>query len=62
MSAVYIGIGEASTLLGVSPSTLRNWDKDGVMIPKRRLSSGKRYYTTEQVKEMIQKMEQKRES
>lgn len=56
-----MGIGEASKLLGVSSSTLRNWDKSGILIPERKLSSGKRYYSVEQIKLMIQKMEGKEE-
>ena len=59
MDSVYVGIGEASMLLGVSQSTLRNWDNQGVLVPERKLSSGKRYYSTEQIKQMILKMEGK---
>ena len=58
MNEVYVGIGEASELLGVSASTLRNWDKQGILVPKRRLSSGKRFYTTEQLNRVISKMEE----
>lgn len=38
-------ISKASQMLGVSPQTLRNWDKNGVLKPSIISDSGYRYYT-----------------
>ena len=53
----YVSIKEASNILGVSDSTLRNWDRVGVLVPERRLHSGKRFYSIEQLNEMVKEME-----
>ncbi len=37
-------IAEAAALLGVSVSTLRNWDKHGKFTPKRHPINGYRLY------------------
>lgn len=48
----YFTIGEAATYLGVSRDTLRRWDKDGTLVPRR---SPKKYrlYTKTQLDEML---------
>lgn len=38
-----IGINEASKRLGVSISTLRNWDKTGVLVAERTPKGHRRY-------------------
>lgn len=53
----YVSIREASQILGVSDSTLRNWDRVGVLVPERRLHSGKRFYSVDQLDKMIAEME-----
>jgi len=53
----YVSIREASRILGVSDSTLRNWDRVGVLVPERRLHSGKRFYSVDQLDKMIAEME-----
>ena len=40
----YIKIGQASELLGVSPQTLRRWEREGQLSPDRRSEGGTRYY------------------
>lgn len=40
----YIKIGQASELLGVSPQTLRRWEREGQLAPDRRSEGGTRYY------------------
>jgi len=39
-----VKIGEASTILGVTPQTLRKWEKTGELLPDRRSKTGTRYY------------------
>jgi len=46
---------EAAKLLGVHPSTLRRWDKEGVLTPSYRTPSGERRYTDEDLKAGQQK-------
>lgn len=35
--------------IGVSMTTLYNWESDGTLIPARKSPKGRRYYTDEQV-------------
>lgn len=44
---MYISIGEAAAILGVSISTLRRWEKEGVFLPSHRTLGGHRRYSTE---------------
>jgi excisionase family DNA binding protein len=43
-------IGEAASYLGVSVETLRRWDRDGSLIPRRN-RTGARFYTATQLDE-----------
>ena len=36
---------EAARMLGVHPSTLRRWDKKGILTPSYRTPTGERRYT-----------------
>jgi len=45
--ADYLTVGEAAELLGVSPWTLRNWDKSGKLKPRRHPKNGYRIYRHE---------------
>ena len=47
-------IGEVAKMLCVSIWTLRNWERLGRIKPKRNLG-GQRYYTQEQVDELLGK-------
>jgi len=40
----YIKIGPASKLLGVTPQTLRRWQREGELSPERVSEGGTRYY------------------
>ncbi len=42
--ADYLTIGEAAAFIGVSPATLRNWDKDGKLVPYRHPLNNYRLY------------------
>ena len=48
-------IGEASTYLGVSESTLRRWEKDGLLVPKRS-PKNYRMYSKTQLDELLPKL------
>lgn len=41
-------IHEFSKLIGVTPQTLRNWEKSGKLIPVNKSGNGYRYYSEEQ--------------
>ena len=40
----YIKIGHAAKLLGVTPQTVRRWERDGQLSPDRVSEGGTRYY------------------
>src|SRR3954462_8360237 len=40
----YFTVGEAANFLGVSPATLRNWDRSGKLKPRRHPQNGYRIY------------------
>ena len=40
-----VSIGQASTMIGVSISTLRQWDREGKLIPDFRTFGGHRRYS-----------------
>ncbi len=45
----YYSIRNFSKILGVTPQTLRNWDKSGKLRPHHTTQSGYRYYSSEQL-------------
>ena len=49
----YYSINEFSKILGVSAQTLRNWDKNGKLHPHHTSSNGYRYYSHEQLGQVI---------
>ena len=49
----YYTIHKFSKLVSVSPQTLRNWDRSGKLCPHHRSDSGYRYYSEEQVREVL---------
>lgn len=46
----YFTINKFAKILGVTPQTLRNWDKAGKLIPHHTAGNGYRYYSEEQLK------------
>lgn len=42
-------IGDFASLVGVSTTTLRSWEKEGLLIPQERSEGNHRYYTDEQL-------------
>lgn len=49
----YYSIHEFSKLIGRTPQTLRNWDKSGKLKPHHYGSNGYRYYSHEQLNEVL---------
>lgn len=53
MEKRYITIKEAAYILGVSPLTLRNWDKSGKFPAQRHPMNNYRVYKTEDIMRII---------
>ena len=53
ISMKYYSINEFSKILGVSAQTLRNWDKSGKLHPHHTSSNGYRYYSHEQLNQIM---------
>lgn len=51
--ANYLTVGEAAEQLGVSRSTLRNWDKAGKLRPYRHPVNGYRLYLREELERLL---------
>ena len=49
----YYTIHKFSKIVGKSPQTLRNWDKNGHLKPHHTGKNGYRYYSEDQVKEVL---------
>lgn len=49
----YYSIGEFAKLIGKSQQTLRNWDKNNVLQPAYVAPSGFRYYSEEQLHQIL---------
>ncbi|MDP3770529.1 MAG: MerR family DNA-binding transcriptional regulator [Candidatus Sungbacteria bacterium] len=49
MERKYLSIKNASTMLGVTPLTLRNWDKKGILTAYRNPVNNYRVYRLDQV-------------
>ena len=49
----FLTVGEAATKLGVSRSTLRNWDKAGKLKPHRHPLNDYRLYRRVEVEELL---------
>lgn len=56
--ADYLTVGEAASALGVSRSTLRNWDKAGKLCPCRHPVNGYRLYSRKELKALLNKLSQ----
>lgn len=51
--AEYLTVGEAAATLGVSRSTLRNWDKAGKLKPYRHPLNGYRLYSLKELDALL---------
>lgn len=62
MEKKYITIQQASRLLGVTPLTLRNWDKKGQLTAYRNPVNNYRVYRLDQIELFLRKMENSKNS
>jgi len=56
----FLTIKEVAGLLGVTPLTLRNWDKKGKLVSFRNPVNGYRMYTISQIEEFFDEMRRER--
>lgn len=49
----YLTVGEAAAFLGVSASTLRNWDRAGKLTAYRHPVNGYRLYEKKQLEDLL---------
>jgi DNA-binding transcriptional MerR regulator len=54
---IQVTISKAASLLGVSTSTLRYWDKHGKLIPRRHPVNGYRMYNLADIERLKQEIE-----
>jgi len=57
MPKKYLTVKDVARLLGVTPLTVRNWDKKGQLIAYRNPVNNYRLYKIEDVEELIRKIE-----
>jgi len=57
MANLYITIKQASKILGVTPLTLRNWDKNGKLKAHRHPMNNYRVYKIEDLEKVIHEIE-----
>ncbi|MFH1894748.1 MAG: MerR family DNA-binding transcriptional regulator [Patescibacteria group bacterium] len=55
----YVTINEASKMLGVTPLTLRNWDKAGKLVALRNPLNNYRIYKKEDLDFFLRRIESK---
>lgn len=56
----YITIGKAAQLLGISKTTLRNWDMNGLLKCHRHPISGYRLYKLSDIEALLEQTEKTR--
>lgn len=57
MDKKYLTIKEAAEFLGVTPLTLRNWDKNGKFVASRHPISNYRIYKMENIEKLLKEIE-----
>lgn len=57
MKEIYFSIKEAAEILGVSPLTLRNWDKSGKFKAQRHPMNNYRVYKLSSLEKIIEDIE-----
>lgn len=60
VSKEYITINESARLLGVTPQTLRAWERKGELVPYRNPINKYRMYHISQIEEFLQTMANER--
>jgi len=61
MQKKYYTIKQAAKIIGVTPLTLRNWDKNGKLKPYRHPVNNYRVYKPDQLELFLRRMEISRE-
>jgi DNA-binding transcriptional MerR regulator len=54
----YLSIKQTARILGVTPLTLRNWDKAGKFVPSRHPINNYRVYKIELVEKLLKDIEE----
>lgn len=57
MQKQYLTIKETAILLGVTPLTLRNWDKKGKLVARRHPVNNYRVYKLVDIEQLLQEIE-----
>ncbi len=57
MERRYLSIKQAASMLGVTPLTLRNWDKKGILTSYRNPANNYRVYRLDQIELFTRKIE-----
>ena len=57
----YLSIKQAASVIGVTPLTLRNWDRTGKLQSYRNPINNYRYYRVDQIEMFLRQMEGSRE-
>jgi MerR family copper efflux transcriptional regulator len=57
----YLSIKQASSVIGVTPLTLRNWDRNGKLRSYRNPINNYRYYRVDQIEAFLRQMEGSRD-
>lgn len=57
MEIQYLNIKETARLLGVTPLTLRNWDKKGALAAYRNPANNYRVYRRDQIEMFLRRIE-----
>lgn len=57
----FLTVSEAASALGVSPSTLRNWDRSGKLKAARHPINGYRLYKREDLAKLMRQVDQAKE-
>jgi DNA (cytosine-5)-methyltransferase 1 len=55
----YVTVNEAAKMLGVTPLTMRNWDKEGKLVAMRNPLNNYRIYKKEDIDLFLRKIEGK---
>lgn len=51
----WLSSGQVANMLGVTTTTLCNWERRGILVPERRLEKGHRRYSVAQINEFLLK-------
>lgn len=49
----FLKISDFADEIGVTTVTLRNWEKQGLLVPHHKSPTGYRYYTEQQVEDFL---------